>query len=103
MDKLRELRKEKNVKQEDIANYLGITKQSYSRYELGIAEPNITTLKKLADYFHISVDYIIGHNFYNELGYLTEEQKNFVQTFLGLNPANQTKAVIYVAGLLLNQ
>ena len=103
LNNLKTLRKENNKTQSDLAKILNVTTGSYNQYELGNTEPNIDILIKLADYYGVSVDYLIGHNFYNELGYLTEEQKNFVQTFLGLNPANQTKAVIYVAGLLLNQ
>jgi len=99
----KKLRDEIGISQAELAKKLGLKQKTYCNYENGTTEPTLETLIKLADYYGVSVDYLIGHNFYNELGYLTEEQKNFVQTFLGLNPANQTKAVIYVAGLLLNQ
>ena len=60
MNKLLELRKEKDVRQIDIANMLKVSKQCYSNYEKGLREPDFATLQKLADYFEVSVDYILG-------------------------------------------
>ena len=57
---MKELRAEKGVSQQIIADYLGITRQSYSNYELGNREADYDTLMKLAKYFDTSVDYIIG-------------------------------------------
>lgn len=60
MNKLLELRKEKGVRQIDIANMLKVSKQCYSNYEKGLREPDFATLQKLAEYFDVSVDYILG-------------------------------------------
>lgn len=60
MNKLLELRKEKGVRQIDIANFLEVSKQCYSNYEKGIREPDFATLQKLSEYFGVSVDYILG-------------------------------------------
>lgn len=57
MNRLKELRE----KQDDIELKTGIKRATFSRYENGKSEPNIATLIKLADYFDISVDYLIGH------------------------------------------
>lgn len=103
MNRLKELRKNKNITQLELAKHLNIAESTYCCYEKGINEPNIETLIKLANYYNVSVDYLIGHNFYNEIGYLTETQKSFVQAFLSLNKDNQLNATIYVAGLLANQ
>lgn len=54
MNRLKELRKAKGLTQHQLANELGISQQSYARYEKGDREPNIATLIKLADY-------LIGH------------------------------------------
>jgi len=43
-----------------MADYLGITNQAYSNYENGAREPSHDTLVKLADYFNVTVDYILG-------------------------------------------
>ncbi len=62
MLKLKELRNIRKVSQEDVANYLGITQQAYANYERGARKPDPDTLSKLADYFDVSVDYLLGRN-----------------------------------------
>ena len=58
--KLKELRKAKGLLQSDIANALGISKATYSTYEIGTRTPPADMLCKLADYFNVSVDYLLG-------------------------------------------
>lgn len=58
--KLREIRKQKKITQDEVAEYLGILRQSYSAYERGISVPDARQLKKLADYFSVSMDYFFG-------------------------------------------
>ena len=58
--KLRELREQKGVTQKEVATAIGCTSTVYSRYERGERESDITTLCSLADYFGVSVDYIVG-------------------------------------------
>ena len=60
MNRLRELRIEKGVSQQVIADFLGITRQSYSNYELGNREADYETLVKLSEYFETTTDYILG-------------------------------------------
>lgn len=57
--KLRTLRKEKGVTQEDLANHLGITSQSVGKWERGEGFPDITLLPKIAFYFDITVDELL--------------------------------------------
>lgn len=57
---LRKLREEKHLSQKDIAEYLGITRQAVAAYELAKREPDYNTLRKLADFFSVSVDYLLG-------------------------------------------
>ncbi len=60
MERLKALRKERNLKQIDVANYLGVSNSAYGNYELGQREPDFATLNKLAEYFGVSVDYLLG-------------------------------------------
>ena len=53
------LRKEKKLRQEDMAQQLGIARTTYAMYEQGNREPDYHTLKKLADFFNVSVDYLL--------------------------------------------
>ncbi|MDA1935458.1 transcriptional regulator [Bacillus cereus] len=57
---LNSLRKDKKLRQEDMAKHLGIARTTYAMYEQGRREPDYDTLQKLADFFNVSVDYLLG-------------------------------------------
>ena len=59
-DRLKELRKEKKLKQTEMAAYLGFNARTYQDYEYGNVIPNALMLTKLADYFSVSVDFLLG-------------------------------------------
>lgn len=61
-DNLKELRLKSNARQIDIAEYLGVRPRTIRFYESGEREPNITNIVKLADYFNVSTDYILGRS-----------------------------------------
>lgn len=63
-ERLIEQRKLNKLTQRQLANILNISQPSYIRYENGTAEPNLTNLVKLADYFDVSVDYLLGRKEY---------------------------------------
>ena len=58
-EKLKYLRLKENLSQAQLAKKVGITRQALSKYELGISEPNLYTLVKLADYFNCSLDSLV--------------------------------------------
>ncbi|MDE6059584.1 MAG: helix-turn-helix domain-containing protein [Clostridia bacterium] len=60
MKRIKELRKENGVTQKEIADYLNIKQNTYSQYENGQRQVPIEILARLADYYEVSVDYIIG-------------------------------------------
>lgn len=57
---LKELQKSKNLKQTDIAEFLGITSRNYQDYEYGKIDPPTSKIIALADYFNVSIDYLVG-------------------------------------------
>ena len=59
-NRLKELRHEKNLSQTDIAKALGVTRQAISLYEKGDREPKIDTWQKLADFFEVPTEYLMG-------------------------------------------
>ncbi|MBB6636787.1 helix-turn-helix domain-containing protein [Cohnella thailandensis] len=61
-ERLRELRLKRNISQEEVARHIGITRSAYSHYEINNRQPIYETLIKLAAYFDVSLDYIIGGN-----------------------------------------
>ena len=58
--KLKELRKAKNLTQAEVCAAIGISTQVFSRYERGEHEPDYKTLCKLADFFGVTVDELLG-------------------------------------------
>ena len=58
--RLKELRKKKGISQLRLSIDLNTTQNTISRYETGEREPGIDELIKIADYFNVSVDYLIG-------------------------------------------
>ncbi len=61
LDNLKELRKETCVSQKSLAEAIGVSQQSINKYENHNIEPDIGTLIRIADFFGVSVDYLIGH------------------------------------------
>ena len=61
-ERLIELKESKNLLQKDIAKAINLSLRSYQRYEYGEREPTSSILIKLADYFNVSLDYLVGRS-----------------------------------------
>ena len=59
-ERLRELRKEKNLSMKQLAIKLNTTDAAISNWENGINEPKISYLKAMAEFFNVSADYLLG-------------------------------------------
>lgn len=59
-DRLVELRAARKIRQQDIADAIGISLRGYQYYEKDIKEPTMSKLIALADYFNVSIDYLTG-------------------------------------------
>ena len=68
IERLKEIREDKDYKQSDIAKVLNTTQQQYSKYELGLQVIPVERLVKLAKFYNTSVDYLIA---------LTNERKPY--------------------------
>ena len=73
VDRLREIREDRDLKQEDIAKILKTTQQYYSDYELGIRVIPLERISMLADYYGTSIDYLVGR---------TDERKPYPKSVL---------------------
>ncbi|WP_242359713.1 helix-turn-helix domain-containing protein [Lactococcus petauri] len=62
VNRLVELRKNNNYKQTDVAEASKVSYRQYQSYEAGKAEPKLTTLIALADFFDVSLDYLVGRS-----------------------------------------
>ncbi|MCY7083780.1 helix-turn-helix domain-containing protein [Streptococcus oralis] len=60
IERLKKLRKEGKLTQKDIATFLNISQPAYQQFESGKKKMNLETMEKLADYFNVSTDYLLG-------------------------------------------
>lgn len=58
--RIRDLREDSDLYQRQIAEQLGCTQQTYSRYETGELEPSLHVMEKLAGFYGTSIDYLMG-------------------------------------------
>ncbi len=59
-ERIIEIKLNKNLLQKDIANAIGVSPRNYQRYEKGEQQPTLPIVIKLADYFDVSIDYLVG-------------------------------------------
>ena len=60
MNRIKELRNEQNIKQAELASVVKVSQAALSGYETGKYEADIETYKRIADYFSVSLDYLLG-------------------------------------------
>ena len=60
INRLKEIREDKDLYQKDVAKYLKIKQQQYSEYEIGKRLIPINYLSDLADFYNVSIDYLLG-------------------------------------------
>lgn len=80
-DILKKLRTEKGLSQKELTDQLAINRSTYARYETSSTQPDFDTLEKLADYFNVSIDYLLGRN-NNSFSYLEKSQETNVSNEL---------------------
>lgn len=61
-ERLFSLRRERNLTQENAAKELGIALRSYCRYEKNEREPTASVLVQMADFYHVTLDYLVGRS-----------------------------------------
>ena len=72
MLKSKELRQGLELTQEFVAEQIGVKRYTYAKWEQGRAEPSMQDLRKLADFFDVSIDYLLGRT--DDFGYVTPEE-----------------------------
>ena len=98
--KLKELRARFNISQTELAKKIDISQKSISNYENEQSDPDIKTLKKLAQYFHVTIDYLVE----NETPYLidksqfTTTQLNIIEQIKNLSEDACQKIEAYLIG-----
>ncbi|MBQ2743311.1 MAG: helix-turn-helix transcriptional regulator [Oscillospiraceae bacterium] len=64
-NRIRDLREDMDLRQVDVANATGIDQKTLSNYETGKTNPDSTSLIKLANFFGVSIDYLVGYSSIN--------------------------------------
>lgn len=102
-----ELRKQKNVTQEDLAAELGVTAAAVSKWENGYTLPDVLMLCALADYFHVSTDELLGRSLMQKQAVIVAENDILGQQIaeLAAKYKIQTRAVFtdYEAGIVFEE
>lgn len=101
--RLRELRKNRGLRQKDIAEKIGVSPQSYGYYENGINKPDPEMLIKLANFFQCSTDYLLGRE--DDFGNITiqtekpaplpPDTQELVNIYQALSPAHRSQILEY--------
>ena len=84
---LRKLRNEKGISQQQLADVILVSQQSVNKYENHDVEPDIHILIKIADYFDVSLDYLVGRTEIKEMvtkpkmSDLSDIESNLIQKF----------------------
>lgn len=103
---IRELRTEKALTQGQLATVLGITQDSISLWEKGKRVPDTQYVIKLADYFEVSTDYLLGRS--DDLGAVTvlssapvlaEQERQLLDLFRSMTHAQQVRFIAYGEGI----
>ena len=104
MERLKSLRKEKGLTLEELAQDLGMTKQVLSRYERGEREADYKTLVKIANFFVVSIDYLLGHSAYyfpDTIGKtaVDDDESELLELYEALSPSRKEDLMIYLRAL----
>lgn len=105
MKNLIELRKNAHKTQLQMSTVAGVSPQVYSHYETGRVIPPLESLAKLADFFHCSIDYLVGREGEEGVVVISEnslstEEKELLDGYRQLNFAARGKIQGYMQGLL---
>ena len=99
MNKLKSLRGQLGYTQEELAQQVGMTRDTYKNYEQQRTEMGYDMLIKFADYFGCSIDYLLGHQTANtlQLDGLSDRQKQVVNQVCNLNDDQVLMLIGYIA------
>lgn len=65
-NRVKDLREDRDIKQKEIAAYLGIAQNTYSNYENGVRDFPLSLLIKLSRYYNVNLEYLLGLTDYSE-------------------------------------
>lgn len=100
MERLKELRNKQHLSQVKMAEKLGIPRTTYTHYESGRSEMDYSMLCKLADFFGVTVDELLGRTSSDIFDNARIEQPEILQLYERMTPEEQNNLVNYARGLI---
>lgn len=106
VQRLKQLRGLRGVSQQSLAEVVGVSQQSINKYENQKAEPDIQTLGRLADYFGVTIDYLVGHPAPLAPGAvscpfeLTGEEQQLLEDYRVLTPGQRESILLVMKNFL---
>lgn len=77
MNRIKDLREDRDMRQIDLANATGIDQRTISNYENGKSKPDSDALIRLADFFGVSIDYLVGR--INQDFYYSQDKRKYIE------------------------
>lgn len=104
MNRIRELREEKNITQVRLSIELEVSQETISAYEMGKYYPSVKSLLKLREIFDVNIDYILGlSDTRTEPVYsrtLKDDEQAVIQTYRKMDEKGKDRAQAYMEGYL---
>ena len=103
MKRIKDLRSERKMSQQRLAIELNVTQAMISKYEIGASEPDVATIRRLAEIFGVSADYLLelSDDKVNVSVFgMSDAEKNVLFSFKRLNELQKEKLLAYLQGLL---
>ena len=93
------LRKEKTLTQEQLSEVFGVSVAAVSKWETGMASPDIALLPVIADFFDISVDRLLGHDMSKSAMTINQHLRKAVELFKIEGRGKEKEAIAYLGNL----
>lgn len=104
LKKLREFRQNRKLTQEEMSKILNLGSTTYKNYENNITEPSIGTLIKLADFYHVSLDELVGRETdIVNLKSIDEDQSLIIKTVLRMNKEQLSYTKRFVTSMMSDE
>lgn len=103
--RIKEIRKQKKLSQIETAKQLNIPLTTYNGYENNKSEPKTDVLIKIADFFNVSLDYLLDRQYQNklDLSSMSKRQQNIIDIIKQLNDINLIRLETYAQAKLDEQ
>lgn len=114
-ERLRQLRKQAGLSQQELADKMQVTKQTISQYERNVRKPDYDTILVFCDLFNVSADYLLGKadvtirllnsdelEMLSGGNRLSDDEQLLIQTFKALNKQGKEKIIDYISDISEN-